>query len=326
MRKPNKTYTVLVMSDGGTSVRKFRVTTRRVKIAIYGLASLIVLLVGATVAAYFFGSRFGDEATRLSTVERENHDLRQRLGQANREVGRVQSKVKAVSTALDKVSRYASKLRRLTHLSDPARGLAMGPVAVGGPNRTEAWLVELEEDGETLDTGRERREMRVGIITRSVAALKQKTQDTQTLIESLEKYFKDREVLLTSTPSIWPTRGSFASKFGMRKDPISGAPSFHKGIDIYAERGTPVMAPADGTVAFSAHRGGYGLHVVVDHGFGVKTLYGHLSKSVVKVGQKVKRGDPLGRVGSTGRSTGPHLHYEVRIHGIPQNPFRYILD
>lgn len=129
---------------------------------------------------------------------------------------------------------------------------------------------------------------------------------------------------LVDGPSLWPIQGRVTSSFGQRLDPFNGEGAFHAGIDISAPFGTPIMAAGDGTVENAGMAGGYGRQVVIDHGRGVKTIYGHLSGFTVLSGQTVKRGQVVGYVGQTGRSTGPHLHYEVRIHNVPVNPHKYL--
>ncbi|NLV24249.1 MAG: M23 family metallopeptidase [Deltaproteobacteria bacterium] len=125
-------------------------------------------------------------------------------------------------------------------------------------------------------------------------------------------------------PSGWPVRGRVSSHFGVRKSPFSGRQIFHEGIDIAAPAGTPVFASAKGTVSTASYAAGYGNLIVIDHGNGYQTAYGHNSKIFVKVGQQVKKGQKIAAVGSTGRSTGPHLHYEVRLHGKPVNPRKFL--
>src|SRR5688572_12870308 len=130
---------------------------------------------------------------------------------------------------------------------------------------------------------------------------------------------------LNSQPNIWPVGGRLMqSPFGHRTDPFSGEGAFHKGVDISAVAGTPVRATADGIVIYSQFESGYGRLVVVDHGAGVQTFYAHLSRFYVHSGQEVRRGDAVGAVGSSGRATSPHLHYEVRLGGAPVNPYRYL--
>ncbi|HEY2015391.1 MAG TPA: M23 family metallopeptidase [Bryobacteraceae bacterium] len=127
-----------------------------------------------------------------------------------------------------------------------------------------------------------------------------------------------------SKPTVWPLDGRLLSPFGKRTDPFSEEGAFHKGVDISATFGTAVHTTADGIVIFSQFQGGYGLLVVVDHGGGFMTYYAHLSRTHVRVGQEVRRGDAVGMVGATGRVTAPHLHYEVRVQGTPQNPIHFM--
>lgn len=129
---------------------------------------------------------------------------------------------------------------------------------------------------------------------------------------------------LADAPSIWPVVGRLGSSFGTREDPINGEGAFHAGIDIESAMGTPVRATADGEVTGETMGAGYGRQVVINHGHDVKTVYGHLSAIAALPGQRVSRGQVIGYVGMTGRATGPHLHYEVRVHGVPVNPHKYL--
>ncbi|HKR94069.1 MAG TPA: M23 family metallopeptidase [Candidatus Angelobacter sp.] len=129
---------------------------------------------------------------------------------------------------------------------------------------------------------------------------------------------------LAAAPTLWPVMGRITGSFGERIDPFSGEGAFHRGVDISSDIGTRVIAPADGIVRFADFMNGYGRAVMIDHGNGISTLYGHLSGFAVTPGQMVRRGDTLGYVGQSGRSTGPHLHYEVRIFNTPVNPYKYL--
>jgi hypothetical protein len=128
-----------------------------------------------------------------------------------------------------------------------------------------------------------------------------------------------------SSPSLWPVRGWMTSGFGYRRSPWGDGIKMHRGVDLAAPIGTLVVAPSDGTVISAGYKGGYGQAIVIDHGYGIKTLYGHNSQLFVTEGQKVQRGQKISAVGSTGSSTGPHLHYEVHVDGIPTDPMNYIL-
>jgi murein DD-endopeptidase MepM/ murein hydrolase activator NlpD len=142
----------------------------------------------------------------------------------------------------------------------------------------------------------------------------------------LHKFLKNQKVLLASTPSIWPTKGWLSSRFGYRISPFTGKKEFHKGIDISTRMGAPIVAPADGIVTKVYWDHGYGKVLAINHGYGIVTKYAHLKKPLVKKGQYVKRGETVALVGDSGRSTGPHLHYEVHLNKVAVNPQRYILN
>jgi murein DD-endopeptidase MepM/ murein hydrolase activator NlpD len=144
-------------------------------------------------------------------------------------------------------------------------------------------------------------------------------------IESgLSSSFAGDWTALADAPSLWPLEGRVTSSFGQRLDPINGEGAFHSGIDISAPKGTPVRATAEGDVTGASMGAGYGRQIVLDHGHDVLTVYGHLSAMAVLPGQHVTRGQVIGYVGQSGRSTGPHLHYEVRVHNVPVNPYKYL--
>ncbi len=127
-----------------------------------------------------------------------------------------------------------------------------------------------------------------------------------------------------SAPNLWPVEGQVTGSFGERIDPFNGEGAFHSGVDISSNFGHPIIAPADGVVTFADFMGGYGKAIMLDHGHGISTRYGHLSGFAVTTGQHIHRGDTIGYVGLSGRSTGPHLHYEVRINDTPVNPYKYL--
>lgn len=145
-------------------------------------------------------------------------------------------------------------------------------------------------------------------------------------IALLEDQFSRRSELIAATPTVWPVHGIVNSGFGVRADPFTGLPAHHEGVDISTARSEPVLATADGIVLRSGWAGEYGKAIAIAHGDRYETLYGHLEETLVTEGQIVHRGDRVGLVGSTGRSTAPHLHYEVHVDGHPVNPLEYILE
>jgi len=155
--------------------------------------------------------------------------------------------------------------------------------------------------------------------------------DREITVQTIEKaelveFFENQKSLLAHTPSVWPTKGWISSRFGQRISPFTNEREFHKGLDISTKKLSPVIAPADGVVTSVRWDHGYGKILSINHDYGIKTKYAHLEKALVKKGQYVKRGQKIALVGATGRTTGPHLHYEVHLNGTPVNPLRYILN
>ena len=164
----------------------------------------------------------------------------------------------------------------------------------------------------------------IDVSEKELAQLEQDVSKLESRYEDLDGEAKEAIRWLRAQPNIWPTRGSVTSAFGWRRHPITGQPEFHPAIDIAAPYGQPIVATADGVVEFAGYRSGYGLTVVINHGYGIKTLYAHCSSLKVKYGQSVTRGKIIGTVGESGIATGPHLHYEIHLWGVAVNPSNYI--
>jgi len=207
-----------------------------------------------------------------------------------------------------------TKLRRAVSLGP--RDKAHQVLGIGGPD--ELGLQNLTSMGE------KKQEEVLKEMHQELTQLKGAASRQETSLQMLIEYFEDKRSLYASTPSVWPVRGWVTSPFGNRTSPFSGILTFHEGLDIAAQTGTPIVAPADGVVIKAGFGTGYGNMVEISHGYGIKTIYGHNSRLNVKPGQRVKRGDVIAYLGDSGSSTGPHLHYEVRLNGLPVNPVRYL--
>ncbi|MCS6760215.1 MAG: M23 family metallopeptidase, partial [Candidatus Devosia euplotis] len=217
------------------------------------------------------------------------------------------------------------KLRALTMVSDPDRNLAIGPGGGAG--------APTEAGAETEEASLLRRDLFGGTSARSAALVAQhlevvqgEAHGTSEALEDLSAFLGGQQALLSATPSRAPTHGYVTSGYGMRVDPFTGLPQFHSGIGFSAQMGAKVAATADSVVIFAGRKGAYGNVVEIEHETGFVTKFAHLSEINVSTGDKARRGQTIGAVGNTGRSTGPHLHYEVRLRGIAQNPQRFLLE
>lgn len=248
----------------------------------------------------------------------ENFKLRQ-------EIQLIRNKVDSMETTVERVRNYAKKLQILTGQGDKAAGAELpwgqgesedverSPAEKPGrrsqitmPVEPDAALPPLPGGGANLAARVER--------------LQNVSVSTETGLSRLQVYLMAQSAIIAATPSLLPIAGWISSPFGYRRHPYDGAFRLHAGIDIAAEPGTPVRAPADGIVIFSGNKEGYGKVIVIDHGYSIRTLFAHNSKLFVNHGIRVKRGEMISEVGSTGMSTGPHLHYEIRKNGVPVNP------
>ena len=207
-----------------------------------------------------------------------------------------------------------TKLRRVVSLGP--RDKAQQVLGMGGPD--ELGIQNLTTMGE------KNQEEALKEMHQELTQLKGAASKQEVSLQLLFEYFEDKRSLYASTPSTWPLRGWITSPFGRRISPFTGIPSFHEGVDIAAKTGTPVMATADGVVVKAGFSTGYGNMVEISHGYGMKTVFGHNSRLNVKAGQWVRRGEVISFVGDTGSSTGPHLHYEVRLNDLPVNPIKYM--
>jgi murein DD-endopeptidase MepM/ murein hydrolase activator NlpD len=299
-----KSYTLIVVSDHNSPVKRYHIQ----KSFLLGVGGFFLLLVGLAMGASLHYFRVAQDAAENRILRDENLTLRGQLKS-------VRERIEHIGSTLDRVERFDQKLRAITLLSDPQRNLAMGPTepGTGGPT-TDTQFTQLT----TTETP--------GALMGRLDRLSAEATRQEQSLQELQAYFQDQKSLLASTPSIWPARGWVTSDFGSRLDPYTAERVMHAGLDIAAPHGKEIFAPSDGTVVFAGLEGGYGNVIVIDHGYGIKTRYGHLAKMLVKAGDKVKRGALIAAVGNTGRSTGPHLHYEVRVNGIPQNPRKFILE
>ena len=308
MKKENVTLMIFPSSSG--SPKKISFPKHFVR---FGLIVLLVLLVGFVGSSVYFTKKY------ISLVDdrAEVTELRRQSKIHKIQVDKLGKQVKEFSTEMSRLERFANKLRVITDIGDsPVPGEK--DWGVGGPYglSSQSFATSLEREAIVM----------VDRLAGSLGELDQQAKLQAVSFQQLDEFFKNQKSLLSSTPSIWPTRGWVTSGFGMRKSPFTGLKEKHHGWDIGARMGAPIRASADGTVVVVGRKSGYGKMLEIDHGYGIVTRYGHNSKNLAKVGDRVKRGDLIALIGSTGRSTGPHLHYEVILNGVSVNPKNYILE
>lgn len=286
-----KKFAILIIPEGSHKVRRFSVK-RGVVQSVAGLALVLVLILGWVLVDY----------TRTSLDRNELQNLRSQNRTQETELRKLSASLESLREEMVVLAQNDAKVRVMAQLSRPKSDVLAG---IGGPPESDA----------TTDFASVQKQ-----IDQIVQAIDLRRESQ----EEIQAFLSDQRSLLASKPKGWPSRGWMTSGFGMRRSPFSGKPKMHQGLDIAASIGTPVYATADGIVSQSETVAGYGKLVVIEHGYGYKTYYGHNSKLNVKVGQKVRRGDRIAAVGNSGSSTGAHLHYEVRLNGVPLNPRKYL--
>ena len=314
-----KFFTILIVPDRTSTVRKLTVPRTWVYSAASALGVVAVLATGILIHYVRVLHELGD----YQSVYQENREVAVQLQT-------YQDRIHKLDSRLDHLDRLEHKLRVMTSLEDPQRNIAIGPLSDGeGPEPGTALDEPSPADKGAVAPSSpdgDRREFEFKKIGFRLEKLEGEAKARELSLEELHALLEDQKSILNSTPSVWPARGFVSSTFGYRISPFTSVKKMHEGLDIAAPRGTEVLAPADGVVTFNGVKGAYGNLLVLDHGYGLVTRFGHLSQILVQPGTRVKRGDRIALVGNTGRSTGDHLHYEVRIDGVPVNPTRYILD
>ena len=285
---PDKRFTILVIPEGSHQVRRFGVRLSVLK-RIAAAAVVLALGLAGLITDYVLTNLDQNELERLQV---ENLSQRE-------ELHRLVVKLDDLRQEIVVLAQNDAKVRVMAKLSAPKSDSMVG---VGGPATQEDVNREFSVIQQRIDEVRRQIDLR---------------RESQ---EEIQGILNDQRSLLAAKPGGWPVKGWLTSSFGMRRDPFNGRRKMHEGLDIAARTGTSVTATADGIVSSVKTEPGYGKVVILDHGYGYRTIYGHNSKYYVKVGQRVRRGERIAAVGKTGRSTGSHVHYEIRLNGVPVNP------
>ena len=297
--KKERTFTILIIPHSEDSVFSFR-------LSLFCFQLICLLVMGSIVFTLFTYKNFRKaekKLTEMQEIQLENYFLRENMDLFAQETEELKMQLSQMSILSSEIKSLAenSPLEQQSaeiYLKDPA--FSRNKVAGRGGNQV-------------LD----RVYSNISILQQSIP---QKTEELNQLKDDLEEQQRKKN----ATPSIWPIKGIISSFFGPRRSPFNGGKEIHYGLDIAAPQGTPIYAAANGKVIQATYRRGTGNVIIIDHGYSFKTLYAHLSRLGVRKGENVHKGQVIGYVGSTGLSTGPHLHYEVHVKGVAVNPMDYL--
>lgn len=306
-----KSYTLMLLSQDAAKSKQVTIPAWAIKASVV-LGPLLLLVAIILFLDYRY---IVNQVFESRELQSENRRLRQ-------QVQLYKNRMESVESSLDRIENFSTRLRMITNLVDRDQVSQVLELPLPNANtnidpNTASIYASLDEKGKsevaTFDQKHE-------TVVNQALVLEQNLHDLYELLS-------DQKSFLLALPTKKPADGYFTSGFGVRASPVSdGGDKMHEGLDIANAIGTPIRAPAQGTVTFAGRKSGYGQIVILDHGYGLETWYGHTSKLLVKAGQLVRRGQTIALIGNSGRSTGAHLHYEVRAHGFPVDPLTYILE
>lgn len=291
-------YDIVIFKEGRSGSRNLHIS---------GWIILVIILFAVIISG--LNIWLWQEWLKARHIESELQSAGKVISEQKRQTLNLAEKITSLSQDLERMQKFDTKLRLMMNMEKEPTEIGENP---GDFTRTYLPL--------------HRQELAARKMQDFVDKLTNASRLEEVRQQDLLRTLRENKNILTSMPSIWPVTGFVSSNFGQRNSPFGRGGQFHKGLDISNRIGTPIVAPAEGTVIMAGADGAYGNSVEIDHGGGIVTKYAHMQRPSVKKGQWVKRGETIGYVGMTGRTTGPHLHYEVRLNGLPVNPMRYILE
>ena len=312
MKKDNrksKNYSIIIVSDATSANREFSISSKLIRNSVLGFA-ILMLFCGLMIFDYL---TINLDKQKMKRLERETQENQKKMEELATTIESLNKSIKNMEIIKDRIMVAAG-------LTSP---MSLREVGSGGP-ANEAFGNEAATSIQSPGGFKDAAKLKSAVV--SPSDLTQNAQKIEDTLKSVFSVVDQHRLRLASTPSIWPTHGYISAAFSRRINPFTGRLEFHSAMDIATQLGNKVIATADGTILVAETRENYGRMIIIDHGFGWSTRYGHLASFNVREGQRVKRGDIIGFVGSTGRSTGPHLHYEVRFFDKNVNPWDYILD
>lgn len=306
-----KKMTLLLFDATGTPLKQTTIPRM-----LFPMAAMIFL--AAAIALYLGVSDYLRLRSEVKDVPRLRSSLlaqEELVVQHQNQIVAFSNKIKSLNIQLAELGDFEQKIRIIANLDPGNDGSSIFGVGGSDPEDLDPSRM-MEQDYQELV-----RDMHVEINEIDQASHNQKNS-----FSSIFSQLEGKRNLLAATPSIRPLKGWISSRFGYRESPFTGRREFHRGLDIATRAGTPILAPADGIVTYAGNKGLMGKMVAIEHGFGMVTRYGHTQDILKKKGDRVKRGETIALVGNTGRSTGPHLHYEIRLNGVAVNPMNYFFN
>ncbi len=299
---PKNFYTLLILPKKHSSAKKISLSGTVVKGVSIFFMSLILFMM-----------YFSYDYIHIRRDQAELKRLKAQTAQQRQQIDALVAKVEQFSNKMEDLRQFDKKIRIMANLeTKKEKGQVLG---IGGPVSEESRLSsKMAADDRELIAGVQKR----------VDRLMDDAVVREQSFASLLALLKEKKSLLAATPSLWPVMGWVTSEFGKRVNPFGGEIEFHKGIDIATKNGRVIQSPADGVVTEVSYQQDLGQMIQINHGHGISTMYAHLSRALVREGTAVRKGDRIGLVGSTGRSTGSHLHYAVMLNGVPINPRKYL--
>ncbi|HEX7535241.1 MAG TPA: M23 family metallopeptidase [Syntrophales bacterium] len=299
---PKNFYTFLIIPKKKSSAKRLTLSNKVLK----GIAFCIMAVILASMYTYYDYIRIKRDKIELERLRRQTREQKVQIDE-------LAEKVNNFAIRMEELSQLDKNIRTIANVEDKRyKGQILG---IGGSISDETKIRAHAETDER---------MVIAKVDQNLDQLSKDAVEQKNSFHELFKFLKKQKSILAATPSIWPVQGWVTSEFGFRSSPIGGGREFHKGIDIATRMGVHVVAPADGLVSEIAYDRDVGHMVKIDHGYGMTSWYGHLLRTAVNQGNMVKRGDVIGYVGNSGRSTGSHLHYSLILNGIPINPRKYL--
>lgn len=306
-----KKLSFIVLGGSGSKIRQIHLTTTRVVVLGLTFVVAVTALIYGAVDYVTMRSEMADKKVIERRLAVQNDEVRHQ----RRQIEKFAKDINALKERIMMLDKFEKKIRLLANIEHP--GKTDGLFGVGG-SAPEDLNPEVEVDRAPSRLVRD--------MHRQVKQLSEASHGQEITLTTLLGHLEEQKNVLAHTPAIRPVKGWITSSFDYRISPFTGRKEFHKGIDIANRKGTEIVATADGVVSFVGEKGSLGNVLIIDHGYGIVTRFAHIEKGLKKRGERVHRGDVIALMGNTGRSTGPHLHYEVRLNGLPVDPMKYILN